>query len=255
MTATHLTQPDRLITINADMGEGIAIHSFGNDDALLSFVDTINLACGMHAGGPNEMSSTVEKALVAGVTIGAHPGLPDLAGFGRRYMALDPEEVRELVLYQVGALTGFLRANGAPLHHIKPHGALYEMVTQSEPHMEAICDVAEIYGVPKLGLTGTRQENVAKRRGIQFVAEFYADLDYNDDGSVIVARRASSRNLDDVEQRIRRALERGKIQTVTGKQLPIRVESLCVHSDIPNAPAVAERIRSVLDSHLAGIEP
>ena len=128
------------------------------------------------------------------------------------------------------------------------------MVTQSEPHMEAICDVARIYGVPVIGLPGTRQESVAKRRGIQFVAEVYADLDYNDDGGVIVARRASTRNLDEVEQRIRRALERGEVQTVTGKKLPIRVESICVHSDIPNAPAVAERIRSVLDSHLADIE-
>ena len=254
MTATHVTQTDHLVTVNADMGEGIAIHSFGNDDALLDVVDTINLACGMHAGGPSEMSCTVERALSAGVTIGAHPGLSDLAGFSRRYMALDPEEVREIVLCHVGALTGFLRANDAPLHHIKPHGAPYEMVTQSEPHREANCDVPQIDGVPVLGLPGTRQESVAERCGIKFVAEFHADLDYNDDGSVIITRRASLRNLDEVERRIHRAPMRGAAQTVAGTLLPLRVESLCVHSDIPNAPAVAGRIRSVLDSHFATIE-
>lgn len=242
MTADHA----RSISINADMGEGVGIHSFGHDEALLELVDTINLACGMHAGGPQQMSDTAALAVAAGVSIGAHPGLPDLAGFGRRTMDLTAREVRDLVLFQVGALTGFLSDAGSELHHIKPHGALYSMVARDERLMEAVCDVAELYGVAVLGLPGTTHERVAGRRGVPFVAEFYVDLDYADDGTLVIARRGADRDLDEVEERARRAIGSGTTGTTSGGVVDVRVDSLCVHSDLPNAPNVARRLRKIL---------
>lgn len=124
------------LTINSDLGESVGIHSFGNDDELLGIVDTVNVACGMHAGDPGEMDRTVLAAAGAGVTIGAHPGLPDIAGFGRRAMAITADEARDLVRYQVGALVGFLGAHDVPLDHVKPHGALFGMVL----HRQLVCN-------------------------------------------------------------------------------------------------------------------
>ncbi|MFC0446968.1 5-oxoprolinase subunit PxpA [Rhodococcus jostii] len=234
------------ITLNADMGEALGIHSFGNDPALLTYVDTINLACGMHSGDPTTMARTVAAALDADVTIGAHPGLPDIVGFGRREMKLNPDEVRDLIRYQVGALTGFLDAVGAPLHHIKPHGALYGMLARNEDLMESACDVADQYGVPIFGLPNTAHQRVAARRGVGFVSEFYVDLDYDDDGTVIVTRAAAHRDLDEIEAKTRRAITEGTTTTIHGTDIDVTVESVCVHSDLPNAPRVAERVRETI---------
>jgi len=238
----------RTLTVNADMGESIAIHSFGNDDALLPHVDLINLACGFHAGGPDAMSEAVHKAVHAGVRVGAHPGLPDLSGFGRREMQLDSEEIRNIVRYQVGALVAFLGEVGAELNHIKPHGALYRMVSRDAELMGAVCDVAEQYAVPVLGLSGTQHEAVARSRGIGFIGEFYVDLDYADDFSVVVARRATPRTLDEAGRRLQIALSSGTTRSLTGRDLPVSFESVCIHSDLPNAPEIAGLVRSILDT-------
>lgn len=243
--------PPRLVSLNSDMGESIGIHSFGHDEQLLDYVDTVNVACGLHAGDPGAMRQTVERALTAGVTVGAHPGLPDIAGFGRREMALEPEEARDLIRYQVGALVGFLDAAGAPLHHIKPHGALFGMMSRSPALVHALCDVALQYGVPVLGLAGTPQEWVARERGVEFVAEYYVDLDYDDDHTVIVRRTAAERSIDEVTDRARRALQQGVTTTVGGATLPVRVESFCIHSDLRNAVEVARAVRHVVDTAAA----
>ena len=240
------------ITLNADMGEAFGIHTFGNDTALLDYVDTINIACGMHSGDPSTMARTVTAALDANVTIGAHPGLPDPVGFGRREMILTANEIRDLIRYQVGALTAFLHAAGAPLHHIKPHGALYGMLSRNEDLMESACDVAEQYGVPILGLPHTAHQRVADRRGVEFVAEFYVDLDYNDDGTIIVNRTATHHDLTHIEAKARQALRDGQTTSIHGTEIDVTVESLCIHSDLPNAPDVAARIRQVLDQHPPG---
>ncbi|MEF2977311.1 5-oxoprolinase subunit PxpA [Subtercola sp. YIM 133946] len=234
------------ITLNSDMGESIGIHSFGNDEALLTLVDTINVACGMHAGDPGSMKLIVQRALAAGVTVGAHPGLPDIVGFGRRAMALSADEVRDLVRYQVGALVAFLDAAGGVLHHIKPHGALFAMVSRDEELMDAVCDVAVQYQVPVFGLAGTFHESVARRRGLPFVSEFYVDLDYTDDGNIVVNRHSASTDLELVALRADRALQSGTAASVTGSSLPVRVDSFCIHSDLPNAAAVAETVRAAL---------
>ena len=236
------------ISVNSDMGESLGIHSFGNDEGLLEFIDTANVACGFHSGDPSGMHETVLKAAAAGVTIGAHPGLPDIWGFGRREMKMEPEEVRDIVLYQVGALSAFLRATGVELDHIKPHGSLYGMVARDERLMDAVCDVAELYGVPVYGMSNTAHENVAKRRGIPFVGELYVDLSYRADGSLIIVRRPSATPPDTAADRARRGLVEGALIADTGESVPIRFESICVHSDTPNAVDVARAVREVVSS-------
>lgn len=234
-------------TINADLGESIGIHSFGNDEGLFPLVDLVNIAAGMHAGDPTAIARAVEGAVAHGTAIGVHPGLPDIAGFGRRAMALDADEVRDLTRYQVGAVDGFASGQGAALHHLKPHGALYAMLARDERLMEAVCDVAEQYELVLLGLAGTAHERVARRRGIPFVSEFFVDLDYDDDGMIIVNRAGAERDLDEVTARARRAMDDGVVESRSGRELAVEVGSFCVHSDLPNAVAVAGRIRSLVD--------
>lgn len=235
-----------MVTLNSDLGESFGIHSFGNDDALLSLIDTANVACGFHAGDPSGMAQTVEKAAAAGVTIGAHPGLPDLVGFGRREMKVSADEVRHLVLYQVGALKAFLDAAGLPLDHLKPHGSLYGMVARDEQLMGAVCDVAELYGIAVYGMSGSLHETVAERRGIPFVGEFYVDLGYRADGSLIIPRRPSATPPELAAGRARLALEEGTTLAETGEQLNMRFSSICIHSDTPGAAQAANAVRQVL---------
>lgn len=236
------------VSLNSDMGESFGIHSFGNDDALLPLIDTANVACGFHAGDPVGMHETVAKAAAAGVSVGAHPGLPDAVGFGRREMKLFPEEVRDLVLYQVGALKAFLDAEGLALDHIKPHGSLYAMVAREDDLMDAVCDAAVQYGVPVFGIAGTAHERVARRRGVGFVAEFYVDLGYRADGSLIIPRRPHATPPDLATSRARAALTEGTTTADTGERLPVRVDSICVHSDTPNAVDVATAVRAVIQT-------
>lgn len=243
--STSATEKSR-ITINSDMGEDVGIHSFGNDEGLLALVDTVNVACGMHAGDPGTMRKAVESAVAAGVTVGAHPGLPDLVGFGRRAMAIEPDEARDLIRYQVAALVGFLDATSAPLDHIKAHGALYSMMARDEQLMDALCDVAVQYSVPIYGLSGTAHETVARRRGVPFVAEFYIDLDYNDDGTIQVNRRPSRLDAEGIPRRLDQALSDKSVTTNTGKRLSVQVDTFCIHSDLSDAVRIAAAVRAAL---------
>ncbi|GAB3854400.1 LamB/YcsF family protein [Nocardioides maradonensis] len=237
-----------MVSLNSDMGEAFGIHSFGNDDELVKLIDTANIACGFHAGDPSGIRETVEKAVAGGVTVGAHPGLPDLVGFGRREMKLERDETADLVRYQVASLVGFLDAAGAPLDHIKPHGALYGMAARQPDIMDAICDVAVQYQVPIFGMAGTEHERVASKRGVPFVAEFYVDLGYRVDGSLIIARRPRATPVEEAKQRAHKALTEGLATADTGEDFPMRVDSICVHSDTPNAVEVAHAVREVINS-------
>lgn len=234
-------------TINSDMGESVGIHSFGNDTELLKYVDTINVAGGLHAGDPTAIGQIVTAALEQGVSVGAHPGLPDITGFGRREMKLSVNETRDLIRYQTGAVVSFVQSGGGTLHHLKPHGALFAMLARDELLMDAACDVAEQYEVPVFGIAGTAHERVAARRGIPFVSEFYVDLDYDDEGMIVVNRTGATKDIDEVEKRARQALESNSTLSISGNPVQVRPESFCVHSDLPNAPAVAQRLRQVID--------
>lgn len=247
MSAVAETRPR--VTINSDMGEGLGLHTFGNDDSLLSVVDAINVACGFHAGDPDVMDATVAAAVAADVAVGAHPGLPDLVGFGRRRMLLRPEEVESILLYQVGALTAFLNRHGGTLSHLKPHGALYGMLAGDEAQMTAAARVARQFGVPFFGLPGTQHQLVCEREGVEFVGELYVDLNYDAQGNLIIQRRPESADPAEAADRVRSALTTGRIRAVDGTELPVSFDSICVHSDSATAPAVAAAVREVLSQH------
>jgi len=240
---------DRMITINSDMGEGFSLHTFGNDVALMEQVDLANVACGGHAGDPEVMRETVHEAVAREVKVGAHPGLPDLVGFGRREMKLAPEEVESLILFQVGSLVAFLRREGAELHHIKPHGSLYGMLARDEDLMRAAARVLMLYGVPMLGLAGTAHEKVCREAGIEFVPELYVDLNYNSQGGLIILRRPHATDPTKAADRVRRALEEGVVIAEDGSELHIEFSSICVHSDAPGSNEVARFVREVLTDH------
>jgi UPF0271 protein len=237
------------VFINSDMGEGLGLHRFGNDEALLPVVDVINAACGFHAGDPDVLNETVEAAAAAGVKVGAHPGLPDLVGFGRRKMALLPSEVESILLYQTGALTAFLSKHGVTLNHIKPHGSLYGMLAADEELMAAAAGVAKQFGVPFFGMADTAHEKVCAALGVPFVAELYVDLNYDTNGGLIIKRRPERTDPAAAAERVERALSGQPVLAVDGTALDIRFESICVHSDTPNATEVATAVRAVLDKH------
>jgi UPF0271 protein len=178
--------------------------------------------------------------------VGAHPSLPDLQGFGRREMKISREELANCIIYQIGALKGFLEAEGMTLSHIKPHGSLYGMAARDEAMAQAICDAADVFKVPIMGMIGTCHETVYGARGHVLIAEFYADLDYDDDGRLIITREHAAADPAGVTSRCRRAIAEGKAASINGKDVAVRADSICVHSDTPNAVDVARAVRNAL---------
>ncbi|MCB6179945.1 5-oxoprolinase subunit PxpA [Rhodobacter sp. Har01] len=235
-----------MVTINCDMGEAFGIYRFGDDAACMPFVTHANVACGFHASDPVVMARTVRLAKSAGIRVGSHPGLPDREGFGRRPMRMSREEVAALTVYQTGALAGFLRAEGLELSHIKPHGSLFGMA-QNEPEVaEGIADAAEVFGVPVIAFSDCCMSEVFARRGIPFSCEFYVDLDYGDDGRQIISREHPPISPEQVAEKVRRALDEGVTRAVSGKDVRVVAESICVHSDTPGAVAVARAVHDKL---------
>lgn len=234
------------IMINSDMGESFGLHSFGNDEALMQIIDVANVACGFHAGDPDVLDRTVALAKQHGVRVGAHPGLPDLVGFGRREMKLTPAEVESIIRYQVGALSGFLTKYDLPLNHIKAHGSLYGMLARDEALMQGAVNVAKDYGVPVYGIAGSAHQRVAERSGVEFVGELYVDLDYNSEGGLIILRKPKHTDPAAAAARVRRVLDEGIVAAEDGTELAIEFSSICVHSDAPGSPDVAAAVRDAL---------
>jgi UPF0271 protein len=241
------TVPSQLF-INSDMGESFGLHSFGNDESLMPLIDVANVACGFHSGDPEAMETTVALAKAHGVRVGAHPGLPDLVGFGRREMKLTPEEVESLIRYQVGALVGFLEKHSLPLNHIKPHGSLYGMLSRDEELMLGAVKVAKTYGVPIFGIAGSAHQRVAEREGVQFIGELYVDLNYNNQGGLIILRRPGHTGVGRASERVSRVLKDGVVLADDGTELNIEFNSICVHSDTPNATEIAQAVREILNA-------
>jgi UPF0271 protein len=240
-----------MTVINCDMGEGFGLYQIGDDAALMPLISLANVACGFHGSDYNHMRATVRLAKQHGVKVGAHPSLPDLQGFGRREMKMPREELANCMIYQIGALKGFLDAEGMALNHIKPHGALYGMASRMEEVAHAVCDAADIFGVPILGMKGTVHERVYKARGHAFVAEFYADLFYNDDGSLIITRKHDAVDLAEAAARSLRAIQEGKTRSVGGKDVAVGADAICIHSDTPNAVEVARAVTEAVRPYLA----
>ncbi len=238
------------VTINCDMGEGFGLYHMGDDAGLMPFIHIANVACGFHASDFNHMRTTVRLAKQHGVKVGAHPSLPDLQGFGRREMKIGREEMANALVYQIGALCGFLKAEGMELNHIKPHGSLYGMAARQEDIAHAICDAADIWGVPILGMTGTLHEKIYPARGHAMVAEFYADLDYRPDGSLIVTREHEAKDPGQMAARCVRAITEGRGIATDGTSFPTRCDSICIHSDTPNAIDIARAVRAAVQSYI-----
>ena len=181
---------------------------------------------------------------------GRIPRLPDLQGFGRREMKIGREELANCIIYQVGALKGFLDAEGMTLNHIKPHGSLYGMAARMEEIAHAVCDAADVFKVPLMGMINTFHEKVYTARGHTFIAEFYADLDYGDDGSLIITREHEAKDPADAAAKCLRAIREGKVKSVGGKDVAVRADAICVHSDTPNAVAIAHAVRDAVKPYL-----
>lgn len=238
------------LAINCDMGEGFGLYRCGDDAGIMPYITLANVACGFHASDPTVMHKTVRLAKKHGVKVGAHPSLPDLQGFGRREMKMQPQELTDCLIYQVGALKSFLDAEGMPLNHIKPHGALYGMAARSEEVAGAICDAADVFKVPLLGMAGTKHEEVYTKRGFKFLAEFYVDLDYDKDGKLIITREHEAWDPAVAAKRTVRAVTEKKVKSVDGNDIPMRADCICVHSDTPGAVAVAQAVKDAIKQYL-----
>jgi UPF0271 protein len=230
------------------MGESFGQWRFGDDEGIMPFVDCANIACGFHASDPLTMQRTVRLALRHEKKIGAHPSLPDKEGFGRRQMHLPPEELRAAFIYQIGALNGFVRAEGAELNHVKPHGVIYGMAVRDMPTARAMAEAAAAFGLPLFGLAGTNHEKAAMEVGIPFFGEFFADLQYGPSGELIIPRVHSAVDIERCKARLRRAATEGKVEKTDGGDMQVEFGTVCIHSDPPNARDVAVAVREVLDS-------
>ena len=239
-----------VLAINCDMGEGFGLYRCGDDAGIMPFITLANVACGFHASDPTVMHRTVRLAKQHGVKVGAHPSLPDLQGFGRREMRMDPKELTDCLIYQVGALKAFLDAEGMALNHIKPHGALYGMAARSEEIAGAICDAADVFKVPLLGMARTKHEEVYTKRGFKFIPEFYVDLDYDKDGKLIITREHVAWDPDVAAKRTVRAITEKKVKTIDGNDIPMTADCICVHSDTPGAVAVAKAVKEAIRPYL-----
>ncbi|HRY26182.1 MAG: 5-oxoprolinase subunit PxpA [Geminicoccaceae bacterium] len=239
-----------MTVVNCDMGEGYGLYQIGDDAGLMPHIHVANVACGFHASDFNHMRNTVRLAKQHGVKVGAHPSLPDRQGFGRREMKIGREELANCLIYQIGALKGFLDAEGLELNHIKPHGSLYGMAARQEDIAHAVCDAADVYKVPVYGIINSLHETIYPARGHRFVAEYYADLDYSDEGLMIITREHHAVDPARAAERCVRAIREGKTASVNGKDVPVRADSICVHSDTPNAVAVAAAVAAAVQPYV-----
>ncbi|MBR3395148.1 MAG: LamB/YcsF family protein [Firmicutes bacterium] len=238
------------IDINSDLGESFGAYTMGNDAEVLRYVTSANIACGFHASDPLTMQKAVRQAKEAGVKIGAHPGYPDLVGFGRREMKVSPAELKAMVIYQVGALQAVCKAEGTKLHHVKPHGAMYNMAAKDEKLADAIAEaVAAVDGsLALVGLSGSCMKAAAEKHGLAFAAEVFADRAYEDDGS-LVSRTKPGAMIEDEDLAIRRMLhllETGTIESSNGKEIRLEADTICVHGDSPKAVLFAKKLREAL---------
>ncbi|OUJ73680.1 5-oxoprolinase subunit PxpA [Hymenobacter crusticola] len=238
------------VDLNCDLGESYGAYQLGHDEAILPFVTSANIACGFHAGDPTVMKKTVRLALQHQVAIGAHPGLPDLVGFGRREMAVSPEEAYDMTLYQIGALAGFVKAEGGRLHHVKPHGALYNMAAVTPALADAIAEAVYRFN-PELvlyGLAGSALIRAGQKLGLRTANEVFADRTYQPDGT-LTSRRLPNALLSDPQEAIRqvvRMVKEGNVRSQSGPEVTIQADTVCIHGDGAHAVAFAQQISQVL---------
>ena len=240
------------VDFNSDLGESFGLWERGADEAMLRSVSSANVACGFHAGDPSVMRRTLESAKRSGVAVGAHPGYPDLLGFGRRAMAVSPSDVRDYVLFQVAGLDGFVRAAGLELHHVKPHGALYMAALEDRPVADAIAEAVMEFreGLPVYTIAGSEMWDAATRAGLPAFAEFFADRPLRKDGSVVMFgwKEVFDPEPDVVAERAVAVATSGSVTSLEGPAVNIKADTICVHSDTPGAELLGPAVRKALES-------
>lgn len=238
------------VDLNADLGEGFGVWELGDDDAMLAIVTSANLACGFHAGNPVRLARTCESAAQSGVQIGAQVGYFDLAGFGRRYIDVEPAELTADIIYQIGALEALAKAAGSAVGYVKPHGALYNTIVTDRAQARAVARAVRAVdpGLPVLGLAGSVFFEEAAELGLRTVAEAFADRAYEPDGQLVSRRRAGAVLHDPVQiaERVAMMVTTGAVTAVDGTPITVEVESVCVHGDSPGAVTIATAVRERL---------
>jgi len=242
------------IDFNCDMGESFGAYTLGHDDRIIESITSANIACGFHAGDPGWMRRTVALAERHGVGVGAHPGFPDLHGFGRRNLAASPGEVRDDLVYQIGALTAFTRDKR--LQHVKPHGALYNMAVENDALASAICQ-AVVEVDPRMilvVLAGSRWVALAERMGLRAAREVFADRAFNADGTLVSRSKPGSvlHDLNEVVDRSLRLVTEGRVTAITGEVIELHADTICLHGDTPGSVHLAAALKAAFER--AGVQ-
>ncbi|MBQ1907666.1 MAG: LamB/YcsF family protein [Firmicutes bacterium] len=247
------------VDLNSDLGESFGNYKLGCDEEVTKFVSSVNVACGFHAGDPLVMAKTLELARINGAAVGAHPGYPDLQGFGRRKMDCTPAELKAYTLYQLGALDAFCRASGLKMQHVKPHGMMYNTIAVDEVRAMAVAEaIAEFdSGLIFLALAGSRMITAAEKCGLRTASEVFADRAYMPDGTLTPRSMEGSviRDRDEAIARTVRMIKEGVVTAINGEDIPIRAESVCVHGDNPKAVEFVRTIRERLEAEGIEIAP
>ncbi|QIX28900.1 LamB/YcsF family protein [Nocardioides sp. JQ2195] len=247
------------IDVNADLGESFGRWTLGDDDALLEMVTSANVACGFHAGDPSVLRHSCQRAAERGVAIGAQVGYRDLAGFGRRFIDMEPAALTDDVLYQIGALEAFARVAGSRVRYVKPHGALYNAIVHHEEQAAAVVEAVRRYDptLPVLGLPGSAWLRLAEEEGLTVVREAFADRAYNPDGTLVSRREPGAvlHDSDQIAERCVRMATQHEVEAVDGSIIEVTPDSLCVHGDNAEAVATAERVRQRLDEAGVAVRP
>jgi len=247
------------IDLNSDLGESFGPWKMGRDSEVMQSITSANIACGFHAGDPLVMSKTVKLALEADVAIGAHPGYPDLQGFGRRKMICSYDEIYSDCLYQIGALAAFCKAYGTQLQHVKAHGALYNTAANDIEMARAIATAVKHAGgdLILMGLANSIFEKAASDIGVPFASEAFADRAYEEDGSLVSRKKRGSMIHDGLiaAERVIRMVEEGKVKTITGKDISLKPDSICLHGDTPEAVEMAAIIKEKLQEQGIKVAP
>lgn len=238
------------IDLNCDLGESFGAYKIGMDKDIIPLVSSANIACGFHAGDPVIMSETVQMCKENNVAPGAHPGFCDLMGFGRRNMNVSPSDVKDMMIYQIGALGGFCRAKGIKMQHVKPHGALYNMAAKDAGLARAICSGIYEYdsSLILIGLAGSEMIKQAKEIGLPYASEVFADRAYEDDGTLVARTKPGAMITDENEAvaRVIGMIKNHSVKTLSGKEIEIHPDSVCVHGDNEKALVFINKIRNAL---------
>lgn len=235
-----------MVSINCDMGESFGIYQLGDDKGIMPYITHANVACGFHGSDPDHIQKTVSLAKQYGVAVGAHFSLPDLQGFGRREMKMSYDELLNSIVYQVGALNAFVQNAGMELSHLKPHGALYGMAAKYDHVAKAVAQAARVFDLPVFGMAGSLQEKIYREQGVKFVAEFFADLDYDKNGGLIITREHQAMDVSAITEKVKVAIVEGKVKTESGNFIDTRADTICVHSDTPNAVQLVAAVSAVI---------